>query len=190
MLFIRKNWMLLAGGILIGAGVGLAVLTAFGIGGPFVSQFGVTMDGKPYLAPEGDSPAPSFELQDLAGERVSLSGLKGRPVVVNFWATWCGPCRTEMPVLEEHFAENGGDLVILGVNVGEPADKVGEYVEELGLTFPILLDTESEVYSLYRVRGMPTTFFVDAEGIVRYQHIGSLSETQLVNYLEKIGAGP
>lgn len=187
MAFIRKNWPLFAGGILLGVGVGLLALSALGIERDLSNIRVISFGGESYLAPEEKQPAADFTLEDLSGIPVNLEELEGRPVVVNFWASWCGPCRNEMPLLEAYFMDYQDNLVILGVNAGEPADTVRPYVEELGLTFPILLDSKNEVYSLYRVRGMPTTFFLDADGIIRFQHIGELSEAQLADYLERIG---
>jgi peroxiredoxin len=112
-------------------------------------------------------PAPDFDLQDLAGARVSLAGLRGRAVFLNFWATWCAPCREEMPAMERLHRELGErGLAVMAVNVRESADAVRAFVEELGLTFPVLLDPSGETVRRYHVQGLPTTALVDRQGIL------------------------
>ena len=176
-------------GILIGAGLGLAVLFGFDAGDVILSRLGVGAD-TPFLVPERRERAADFELDSLGGGTVRLAELRGRPVIINFWATWCGPCRLEMPVFQNYSKRHAEDLVVLGVNFDEPETEVQAFVEELGLTFPILLDPGGKVVELYQVRGFPTTLFVDADGHVRFQHIGPLDEGQLAGYLEKVGVNP
>ena len=126
--------------------------------------------------PAPGRPAPDFQLQSLDGETISLSGLQGSPVVINFWATWCGPCRMEMPFIQQLFndpewSEQG--LVILAVNLGEPASAVREFMEANGLSFTVLLDTEREVMKIYNVSAIPTTYFIDKSGIIRDIKVGA-----------------
>ena len=139
-------------------------------------------------APVVGAPAPDFALKDLAGNTVKLSDFAGQPVLINFWATWCGPCRAEMPAIEDRYKTyaNSG-FVVLAVDVDEPAEVVEPYVKELGLTFPILLDTGASVTELYRVLGFPTSFWINAEGVIVAQHTGPMFEDQLDNYLAKVG---
>jgi thiol-disulfide isomerase/thioredoxin len=136
-----------------------------------------------------DQPAPDFKLETLSGESIQLSELRGKPVVINFWATWCGPCIEEMPTIEKYYHQYKNDFRILAVNDDEPAADVEKFVRDMGLTFDILLDPGAKVQSLYRLRGYPTSFIVDAEGIVRVQHIGPMSEKQLEGYLSEVGVG-
>jgi peroxiredoxin len=132
--------------------------------------------------------APDFELDTLDGRRVRLSDLEGRTVLVNFWATWCGPCRVEMPTIQARFDRFSPDLVVLAVNFKEPESAVRAYVDELGLTFDVLLDPDGRVnQDLYRVRGYPTTLLIDRDGVVRVQHIGIMTENQLDQYLMEVG---
>lgn len=178
--------MILAG-LTIGAGLGLVFF--FWTGSSFGSEpMDVLLPGREIPVVFGvGSPAPDFELENLAGERMRLSDFQGKPVIVNFWATWCAPCRLEMPAIQERFDREQPDLAVLAVNFDEPAADVRSFVDELGLTFPVLLDPGAEVQRLYRIRGYPTTYFVDRNGLLSVQHIGFMTETQLDQYLATIG---
>lgn len=112
--------------------------------------------------------APVFELRDLEGERVSLSNSRGKVILLNFWATWCEPCRAEMPSIENlyrKFKDKG--LVIIGVSVDNSEKAVRSFIRERGITFPILLDKEKEVsFGDYGIIGLPVTFLIDRKGII------------------------
>lgn len=130
-------------------------------------------------------PAPDFRLQNLAGEEVSLSDFRGRPVLINFWATWCGPCRDEMPFIQGVFEDkewSDQGLVILAVNLGEAPAKVGEFMEEYGLTFPVLLDARQDAAKAYNVRGIPATFFIDKNGIIKDRQIGAFPSQAKIDW--------
>lgn len=132
--------------------------------------------------------APVFRLQDIDGINIDLHDFRGSVVLLNFWATWCGPCRLEMPLLENHYQEYGGsNFTVLAINLGEPLDEVGAFVDELGLTFPVLLDPEGEISQLYRVIGYPSSIVIDPEGRIAKIHVGIISETQLREYLRLAG---
>lgn len=140
------------------------------------------------IAPIVGAIPPEFNLFNLNGELLSLSSFRGQPVVINFWATWCAPCRVEMPAIQsrfEKFQDQG--LVILAVDFDEPADVVAEFRNEFGLTFEILLDPGGEVQELYRNRAYPTTFFIDPDGVIQVQHFGPMTEGQIDENLAKIG---
>jgi cytochrome c biogenesis protein CcmG/thiol:disulfide interchange protein DsbE len=139
-------------------------------------------------APEVGAIAPDFALQKVDGETVQLSELRGEVVLINFWATWCIPCAVEMPTIQARY--NQGGFEVLAVNFDESAEEVQAYLDELGLDFPALLDSGGHVQSLYRVRGYPSTFFVDREGVIRIFHIGEMSATQLDDYLAELGVQP
>jgi len=134
-----------------------------------------------------NSPAPDFELDSLSGEQVKLSDYLGKPVLVNFWATWCTPCRYEMPLFERYDQNYGQEFIILGVNLQQTGADIREFTDEFNITFPILLDVDGSVNKLYKVQGLPTSVFIDREGLINAVHIGSLSESQLVDYLHQIG---
>jgi cytochrome c biogenesis protein CcmG/thiol:disulfide interchange protein DsbE len=142
------------------------------------------------IAPVPAALAPDFALEDLTGTEIRLNDLHGQPVLINFWATWCGPCRLEMPAIQERYERFKGEgLVVLAVNFDEPASAVETFRGELGLTFPLLLDQGAAVQKLYRIRGYPASYFIDADGVIQVQHIGVMTEGQLDENLTRIGVG-
>lgn len=118
-------------------------------------------------------PAPDFALKSSTGENMRLSEYRGDVVMINFWATWCGPCRQEMPLLDELYSryERVG-FNLLGVNIDDDSRRAMQMIEELGVNFPVLFDARKEVSKLYEVEAMPVTVLVDREGNVRYVHLG------------------
>ena len=132
-------------------------------------------------APMAGHPAPDFELKTLNGATLRLSDYKGRPVLVNFWATWCGPCRSEFPDLQKAFTDNADKLAIIGVNdtTADQVDLVGGFVKEMGATFPIVLDEKGETVKLYHVLGLPTTVFIDRNGIINEIFTGPINQAYI-----------
>jgi peroxiredoxin len=140
------------------------------------------------VAPQQGALAPDFTLFNLEGEELTLSELRGHPVMINLWATWCAPCRIEMPHIQDRFeryADQG--FLVLAVDFDEPAGLVEGFRDELGLTFDLLLDPGAEVQELYRNRSYPSTFFIDENGVIIVQHIGVMTEEQLDENLAAIG---
>ena len=137
--------------------------------------------------PEAGSPAPDFELSTLVGDTARLSDYQGRPVILNFWATWCAPCRLEMPELQRaqtDFDAAGADgPIVLTINEGDSAERVAEFFDEVGLTLPALLDTEGIVGTTYGAFFLPTTIVVAPDGTVTAVHRGMISRDQLDTYL-------
>lgn len=132
-------------------------------------------------------PPPDFSTTTPDGEPIALSDFRGSVVALNFWATWCVPCRAEMPALQnasETFAS--GELVIVGVNAGESPRQVREFLDEHGLTFPIALDRNGSIADLYGVRVFPTTIWIDAQGNVQAEHYGPLTEEQIEGYVTEL----
>lgn len=121
--------------------------------------------------------APSFELKTLDGETISLESLRGRPVLVNFWATYCMPCRVEMPVLQqiqESPEWRARGLAILAVNIGEPAGLVRSFVEVFDLSFTVLIDSSQIVTRTYNAALIPTTYFINKDGIINEIKVGAI----------------
>lgn len=135
------------------------------------------------MGPRADLKAPDFTLAALEGGSIALADMQGKVVVLNFWATWCQPCRSEMPALEQVWSDyREQDLVVLAVNLQESSQRVSAFVQEIGLTFPVLLDDKGDVFQLYQVQLYPTTFFIDREGIIREViYGGPMAETAIAS---------
>jgi thiol-disulfide isomerase/thioredoxin len=117
--------------------------------------------------------APSFALPSRAGDTVSLDKLKGQVVMINFWASWCGPCRTEMPLLDQMYKRYSSlGFTLIGVNVEADTKDAEKLLANMPVTFPVLFDRESKVSKLYDVNAMPSSVFIDRKGNVRYLHRG------------------
>lgn len=130
--------------------------------------------------------APAFTLNTTIGESVNLGDYEGRPIVLNFWATWCPPCRAEIPHFQESSVKYDGRAVILGVDQGEPLPIVADFGSSLGVTYPLLLDTDNDVNRQYAVSALPTTIFIDGEGIVREVYSGIVNRAVLEDRIEKL----
>ena len=139
--------------------------------------------------PEVGDLAPDFELATLDGGTARLSDYQGRPVILNFWATWCAPCRLEMPELQRaqtEFDAAGEGPIVLTINEGDSAEQVGEFFAEVGLTLTALLDSEGEVGTTYGAFFLPTTIIIGPDGAVVAVHRGMISRNQLDMYLDGI----
>jgi len=150
--------------------IAIALAALLGAGWTWLSRAPEGLDD--IASPVAGRPAPDFALQATDGQSYALSDLRGQVVVVNFWATWCPPCRAEMPALQEVYdAWRDGGLIILAVDQDDWSDDTAERVrsfgEEFDLTFPLLLDTTYEVGRRYRITAMPTTLFIDRRGVIR-----------------------
>ena len=138
-------------------------------------------------APAMGHPAPEFTLSTPEGETVTLSDLRGRPVVLNFWATWCGPCRAEMPELQRlHENLEPAGVVVLGVNQNETETAIASFRQELGVDFPTVIDRRMGVSREYAVNSIPTTFFIDRDGTVRDIFTGPMTDAVLADKLKAI----
>ena len=176
------------GGHTLLAGIGVVVVIALVLwaallrGGDEATADGIVElpaalnpDGRD-VAPRILAMAPDFELEMLDGERLRLSDLRGRPVVINFWASWCSPCRREIPALiraQRESADSG--LVVIGVNIEEPRSAAQAFVDDFGVDFAIPMDFDGSVFRAYGEGGLvgpPRTFFVDSEGLIRLIYAG------------------
>ncbi len=127
----------------------------------------------PALAGAPTGPAPTFTLASRGGQDVSLSQYKGQVIMINFWASWCGPCRQEMPLLESIYRKyNKMGFTMLGVNVEPDSNAANEWLKATPVSFPILYDRDSKVSKLYDVAGMPSTVIIDRTGKLRVLHRG------------------
>ncbi len=132
--------------------------------------------------------APNFRLQTPDGTPLVLSDLRGKPVFLNFWATWCGPCRFEMPEIQALHERTGDKLVVVAVDQDESSSDVVNFFEELGLTFTAVIDKGNKVSNKYRLFGLPSTFIIDAEGVVQAIKVGAFANEDDINKsLEKVG---
>jgi len=130
-------------------------------------------------------PAPNFALLWEDGRGIDLAGLQGRPVILNFWATWCGPCRAEMPELVALHQANPG-LVVLEINTQETLAAIRPFAEEFGMEMPVVVDEDGALRSLYDVRAMPTTLFIDAAGLIQARWAGLLTGEQLEHFVTQL----
>jgi cytochrome c biogenesis protein CcmG/thiol:disulfide interchange protein DsbE len=139
-------------------------------------------------APRVGALAPDFQLKDAAtGQMVSLKQFAGKPVWLNFWASWCEGCREEMPLIERSRARYGSSgLAVLGINVQESADEVNKFVRDNGFGWTFLLDSDGRVTDLYYVNGIPFHVFISADGVIRAIHPGVVTEQNIESYLRLI----
>ncbi|HEY3424069.1 MAG TPA: TlpA disulfide reductase family protein [Negativicutes bacterium] len=127
--------------------------------------------------------SPAFTLEGLDGQVRSI-GKAGRITVINFWATWCPPCREEMPELNK-FAQNNKETVdFYAVNLQEPVEKVSDFMAKSNYTLPVLLDKDGEVGKKFKIKSIPTTIIVDKQGVIRYRNSGALTASELESILK------
>ena len=130
--------------------------------------------------------APDFTLNTTIGEIVNLSDYRGQPVVLNFWASWCPPCRAEMPHFQEASVKYNGRATILGVDQGEPLSVVADFGSAMGVSYPLLVDSANTVNHQYNVSALPTTIFIDSSGVIREVFTGIVNEAVLQDRIERL----
>jgi len=193
----RSPLLLIGGAILLGVALSLLLFGSnlWGSKGEDTAVF-PQLASQPGTAKVAELPASSIELldvgdaaynfylNDLDGNIVDLESFRGQPVILNFWATWCAPCRVEMPALQAAYEAHQDDgLVILAVNDEETYQEVADFFAELGLTFTPLLDSEGEISRLYNVFNFPSSYFIDGTGRITAVHRGLLTDEQIETYL-------
>lgn len=178
--------------LLTGAGVLLAGQLA-GAGSPFPAAFApqqpASLAGSGALPLEGQ-PAPDFTLKTLDGSTVTLSKLQGQPVLINFWASWCTPCRAEMPeIVRAYEAHKGDGLVVLAINMTfqDSLPEAQAFAKEFHMPFPVLLDdTGAVARDAYRVPVLPMSFFIDRKGVIMHRQIGAMNGKQIDTFVGEI----
>lgn len=140
--------------------------------------------------PEIGKPAPGYRAVLLSGDSVSLADTRGRVVLLNVWATWCHPCREEIPILQglhERYASHGLDLVGVSVDARGEEDTIREFANDFGMTYPIWLDPDERVQSTFLAIGVPATFLIDRGGVLRWRHVGPVraDDSTLMRELER-----
>jgi len=144
--------------------------------------------GEPVAADlQAGKPSQDFELISATGSTVHLSDYLGHPVLINYWATWCSPCREELPLIQARYEHFAPTLVVLAINAGEDTATVKNYVDRNGFTFQVLLDPDWKAESLFGIMAYPTSVFIDARGIIRARYVGEMSAETLDKNLKIIG---
>ncbi len=136
-----------------------------------------------------EGPAPDFTLKSLSGKNLKLSEMRGEVVMINFWASWCGPCRQEMPILEKIYQKYQPlGFTLLGVNVEEDINEAKAYLKDIEVSFPILFDNTNKVSQLYEIIAMPSTIVIDRDGNMRFLHQGYQPgvEDEYINYIKTL----
>ena len=137
----------------------------------------------------GNPDAPEFNLEDQDGNFLKMSDYKGKVVIVNFWATWCPPCRKEMPSMQRAWEIlQKEDIMMLAINVGEDGDQIFSFTAEYPVEFPLIMDSDSSVVNQWKVRGLPTTYIVNPAGQIVYQAIGDREwdSEEIMNQIRKL----
>lgn len=129
--------------------------------------------------------APDFELTTLDGKTVRLSDYRGKKVMLNFWATWCPPCKAEIPHMQKFYDEVKGDIEILAVNIDTENDVAG-FAKKMQIHFPILLDKDEKVMNTYQILTIPTTFFIDKDGLIQNKFMGAMSLEKMYEYTKNL----
>ncbi|MFQ5795324.1 MAG: TlpA family protein disulfide reductase [Candidatus Bipolaricaulia bacterium] len=137
------------------------------------------------VAPYPGYRAPDFAFEDLDGNLVRLSDFRGKPVLLNFWATWCPPCRKEVPDLQAFHEQYGDKIVLLGIDWGEDEAEVNRFLKRYGATYTNLLDKNGQFFVLYQLTGLPTSYWIDDQGVIRGLWLGAMSLDDMVAGFEK-----
>lgn len=177
---IKRFFLFLSAGLLLGMSLSAFVLAGFNRTQPDQNN-GSARPG---------SLAPNFTLNGLDGQQHSLSQYRGKAVLINFWASWCEPCKAEMPLIEKYAQAYPTKLVVLGLNSEETPIVVQSFANSFKITFMILFDSNGGISDLYRVDGFPTSFFIDSSGTIQAIQVGSLSPESMASDLASIGVKP
>lgn len=170
--------------ILLVVGVGLVLVALAAILALPKAQEQVQSQGLSAIPVAQSFPVPEVHLTDLTGQPVALSDYQGQVILYNAWATWCPPCKEEMPTFEAYFREHQKEgFVIVAIEDGEPVDEVGAFVKNFGLTFPVWPDPKWVATTAFRTENLPTSFVIDRTGTVRLTWTGAISREMLEKYV-------
>ncbi len=145
-------------------------------------DFSGTWDAESYTAPEVGAQAPPIVLEMLDGGQFSLTEVRGQPVVLNFWATWCAPCEAELPELQA-LAQARPDVRVAAINAGEPPEQVRSWLAARGLRLPVLMDPDGRAAAVYQIRGQPSTFVIGVDGTILSVMLGATTRAQVEQVL-------
>ena len=163
------------------------LVLALAVAGLLFTQNEAKNEFSPKSSAEAKEPAPNFTLKIVEGRDFHLSDYKGKPILINFFASWCLPCREEMPVLEKIVHEYGPKgVVFLGIAVDDTEAKIKDFIARYGVTFPVGLDKTATIQKSFGIYGIPTTYFINKQGIINYSHSGSVTEELLHHELDKL----
>lgn len=174
-------------GVFIVSGVGIIIMASIGLISNPNSMREIGGSSHQTVGPQVGMIAPNFILDDLRGNEMELLNGSQKPTLINFWATWCPPCVAEMATIQEFYANASGSFRVLAVNADESTEDVQRFASEHSLSFDILLDPGGNVQELYRLRGYPTSFIIDGDGVVQIEHVGIMTETKMREYLSEVG---
>jgi len=182
MMWSRRSFDLLAVGLLVVGGLWT-----------YASRMAPASLEQAQAAPQSGFLAPDFTLGTLSGETITLSDLRGHPILLNWWASWCLPCRAEMPAMQrvyDHYRDDGFIVLAVNATLQDSRAAAQSFVDEFGFTYPILLDLDGSVASLYRLRAFPSSYFIDAEGVISEVVIGGpMDEALLATRVEQLLGG-
>ncbi|QPA32722.1 TlpA disulfide reductase family protein [Thermaerobacillus caldiproteolyticus] len=132
--------------------------------------------------------APDFALKTIDGQSIHLSDFRGKPVIVNFWTTWCPPCREEMPAMQKFYQEYKNEVQLLAVHLTsqDERQKVEPFIQKYGITFPVVLDEKGKILKLYNIQTLPTSYLIDSNGVIRKKIVGPMTYKQMVEITAKL----
>ena len=143
-------------------------------------------DTAPIEIPQVGQIAPDFQYTLPDGSTHMLSQLRGKKVLINFWATWCGPCRSEMPDLQKALGETGDSVVVLGVNKAQELKEIGPFADELGISFPLIANQSGDIAGRYAAQNLPTSYFINSDGTIGLRKTGVMNYTFIKTHLDQL----
>ena len=164
--------------------ISIVIILLIGAGAFFYLNGSSQESNLPEVGTEVGKRAPGFTLEDLNGNQVSLSDYQGQKIFLNFWASWCPPCRAEMPDMQKLHEEEYEDFVILAVNIGETKATAVSFMMQNNINFKVLLDSDKEIAREYLVRGIPTSYFIDENGVIFNKTSGTISYERMLELAE------